>query len=638
VRLVFRKWQRNDVQPPAPGEIHIQPGRDEDRGRRDLATVVLEGGVEALSRGDGPVERVVVDADPTLDGMLAAAFTMRLLAGKALPPGARAFARYAALVREGLNPGNLPLEVSLEGIYLAIRNGAGGDLTDGATAARFAADWSRMADCILQAAEAGHDPFTTALPALVAGAEFARERTFLARDQEVYRQDVERGERWLVKLPGDSPRGAGLLLRRPKSLLFKSWCRRDVQAPGGQAYLFLAVDWDKGSWVFSTDPVQRLEIKTLAETLQAQEKAADPVRAEKDPWFDGKPFGHTLVAAPKAGTVLPEKQVLRVVKSWAAAQAPGAGIKKSKLLASGGAAAALVAATVLVMIVFRPSRFDPTQLTSRGFVMEDRDPDASGERGNLYMLAVGVSKYHNSKFNLDYPANDARELVNAFRSQTGKLFGKVTFKPLMDDKATRENVVEDLATIKNHVAENDLVIVTVSAHGATLGGQSSDFFFLPHDFDEKKPAATGVFWSQVKLWLENLPCRVLIVMDTCHSGGVTLSSKQVASPGSRKAMMVIAACLSNQTGQESSAWRHGALTLALLEGITGKRLYEAQKEPELPRGDGPSGVINLHQLTYYVQERVRKLVPRGQAVVVNHTPDFDGTQIHVATLKAAGGS
>ena len=83
---------------------------------------------------------------------------------------------------------------------------AGPDLTDPEAARRFLEGWSRMAGRIWQAIEAGHDPFTT--PLFAAGAEFARERTFLSHDQEVYRQDVQRGERWLVRLPDGPPEGA----------------------------------------------------------------------------------------------------------------------------------------------------------------------------------------------------------------------------------------------------------------------------------------------------------------------------------------------------------------------------------------------------------------------------------------------
>ncbi len=321
MQLVFRKFSPGSAPEPAAGEVLLRPHRPEHQHRRDLSCLVLEEGLDAFPHGSHPIQRIVVSDDPTLDDLLAATFLEQCLAGRSSPGGCRAFARYAALVREGLKPGSVPLEVSLEGIYLAIRNEAGSSLADEGAAAPFVAAWSRMAARILQAAVGGVDPFTAPLFSAEAdharGSDFARERAFLGRDHEVYRQDVLRGERWRVHLPEGPPEASGLLLRQPRSLLFKYWSRQDAQAPVGGTYLFLAVDWGKGQWVFSTDPVQRLSLRSLAQALQAAEQSRDAARAEKDPWFDGKPFGHTLVAAPRTGTILDDREVLRLVRRWA---------------------------------------------------------------------------------------------------------------------------------------------------------------------------------------------------------------------------------------------------------------------------------------------------------------------------------
>jgi hypothetical protein len=342
MKLIFRTSHATDALPPAPGEVHLRPLRSEHQDRRDLACLVLEHGLDALPRGEGPVEHLVLGGNPTLDELLAATFAERLLSGQPVPAGGLAFARYAGLARQGLRPSNLPLHVSLEGIYLAIRNAVSKPderLIEPAAIARFQEDWSRMASCILKAAEAGVDPFTTSL--FETGPEFARERAFLAADQRVYQHDLRNGERWLVRIPREAPPAAGLLLRKPRSLLFKHWSREDAGAPGGHGYLFLAVQWDQGHWVFSTDPVHNLSLQGLAEYLQRKEAACDPERAAEHPWFDGRPFNHTLVAAPRVGTVLAERRVLRAVRRWTDARPLDQ--KRWRMAAAGAAALALVA-------------------------------------------------------------------------------------------------------------------------------------------------------------------------------------------------------------------------------------------------------------------------------------------------------
>ena len=133
-----------------------------------------------------------------------------------------------------------------------------------------------MAQAILTAVDAGKDPFVTNL--FGDSPHFARERAFLKKDNHVYHEDVRRGRQWLVQLPEGPPTSAMLLLQEPRSLLWKYWSRHDTTAPAGGSYLLLAVNWGKGNWVISTDPVQRLGIKGLAEALQAAEARKDAHR------------------------------------------------------------------------------------------------------------------------------------------------------------------------------------------------------------------------------------------------------------------------------------------------------------------------------------------------------------------------
>jgi len=369
----------------AEGEILIRPG-GADAQRRDLAVIVATHGIDGLVHGAAPYNRIVVPSDttrPTLDDMLAAAFAQRLVENRPLPPSAAAFAKYAALAREGLQPGDTALESSIEGIFLAIRNNGGGDLAQPAAARRFLEDWQRMAQTILEAAEAGKDPFGTDL--FADSPHFARERAFLKKDKHVYGEDVRRGKQWLVQLPGGPPTSAMLVLEQPHSLLWKYWSRHDATAPAGGSYLLLAVNWGKGNWVISTDPVQRLGIKGLADALQASEARKDPASAAADPWFDGAPFGNTLVAAPRGGSHLDDDDILSIIRKWCKARPVGDRTRHVKKVAAiaGGAGLTLmisVLASVLAQRFSRPAvppqRAAPPRPTSgpaqSGAILDDR--------------------------------------------------------------------------------------------------------------------------------------------------------------------------------------------------------------------------------------------------------------------------
>ena len=385
--IVFHKLGERER--PAAGELWVRPAAEEDRKARAVALVVFDKGLEALEQGPGPVGRVVVDVEgvhPTFDEMLAALFAQRLLHEPPLPlpPAFRAFAEYARQLAQGLPPTRFPPEETIEGVFLAVRNLAGAgvaspDLADPVIAAQFLRRWQPFADHLLRAAEGGADPFGR--PLFRGGAEFAREKAFVRRDKGRYRRDVRGGERWTVQLPGMKRPGSGLLLRRPRSLLFPYWSRRDRDTPTGESYLFLAVDWGNGSWVFSTDPVQEdLKLKGLADPLQAAEteqaaRGDRPARrwlhlgrgaavapaepgAEADAapaWYDGRDHGMTLVSSPKlAGTRLPEARLLDIVKKWARAKRYVPPKRPSAWPAAALAAACLLAVAVLAVVVFWP--------------------------------------------------------------------------------------------------------------------------------------------------------------------------------------------------------------------------------------------------------------------------------------------
>jgi hypothetical protein len=303
---------------PGSGALWIRPAHSEDRERRATALLVYERGLDVLERGTGPVERLVVDAggvQPTFDEMLAALLAQQLLTGAELPAGFGGLAEYARLIRQGLTPTTLPAEQTVEGIYQAVRNLGGGDLLAPRAAEAFLTRWQHLAVRLRKAAEAGEDVFNQSL--FASGADFAEEKAYLRRDEEAYRQDVARGMRWKGRFPEGPPASSCLLLRAPKSLLFPFWSRRDRETPTGSPYLLLAVSWGKGEWVFSTDPVQKYTLKPLAELLQKAEASRDAQSAAKNPWFDGRgAFQHTLVAAPRGGTKLTDRDVLRCVQKW----------------------------------------------------------------------------------------------------------------------------------------------------------------------------------------------------------------------------------------------------------------------------------------------------------------------------------
>ena len=349
MEFVFRFLSEKELKEPRAGELLIPRPHGPDGAFRPMAKRALEEGVKGFPQGTGPIERIVIWANPTLDDLLAAEFLRRLLAGEKLPAGAERFASYSTLVRQGLRPSTVPLEAAMECIFQVIRSHAGRNLSAPEAAEEFNAKWRRLAARIMAAAEEGIDPFTTSF--LDRDDEFVEEQIYLRDDHKLFRDDVARGKQWTAKLPEGPPRSYALVLRNPKSQLFQHWSRDQRFGPGGkEQYRFLAVDDDsvKYRWTFTTDPTLGPSLKGLHENLQAAEAAADAQRAADDPWV--LLYRETLVAAPEKGSLLTDKTKLRIVRRWMKARP----LWWRRAVTAGSVAAAAAVLILAAMHFFSP--------------------------------------------------------------------------------------------------------------------------------------------------------------------------------------------------------------------------------------------------------------------------------------------
>ena len=96
----------------------------------------------------------------------------------------------------------------------------------------------------------------------------------------------------------------------------------------------------------------------------------------------------------------------------------------------------------------------------------------------------------------------------------------------------------------------------------------------------------------------------------------------------------MAASLARQSALERPEWGHGAMTLALLEGLSGRRLYTGRAATHLPQEDDRDGRISLKELDFYISQRIQELVGERQSAVTNHTGNIDLEHIYIATVVA----
>ena len=232
---------------------------------------------------------------------------------------------------------------------------------------------------------------------------------------------------------------------------------------------------------------------------------------------------------------------------------------------------------------------------------------------DLYVLAVGVAKYPVRELELRFAAKDATDLVAVLKTQRGKQFSEVHTKLIVDQEATRANVLEGLAWLKSQkLRPQDHVVLFMSGHGGL--DESENYCFVTVDSQVAKLGETGLRWSDIRQSLGRLAGRPFLFLDTCHAGGAagTASvSNEVrtayngvlrdAANDYSTGIITVASCLPHELSYEDEAWSNGAFTKSLVEALQGK-------------GDlNQNGILTISETETYISQRVEELTQRRQS-------------------------
>lgn len=242
--------------------------------------------------------------------------------------------------------------------------------------------------------------------------------------------------------------------------------------------------------------------------------------------------------------------------------------------------------------------------------------ETSGPKGSaLYVLAVGINAYEDSKFHLEFARQDAEAIAGFFRAHGRQLFQSVSVRTLIDKEATRENIVQALADVAARAVKDDVVILYLAGHGTALGQQ---FYFLTQGMhtDLDMPGTIRKFGlSDVELGAATFRIRALkqlLVIDACQSGAAlptlakSYNTRGVGSTEQKAAEMLarsnglylILASTTEQYAIEVPQLGHGVLAYALLSGL-------GEKAP--PQAPTTGGFVTVLSLLQYVNQKVPEL-------------------------------
>ncbi|MDY6950520.1 MAG: caspase family protein [Thermodesulfobacteriota bacterium] len=266
--------------------------------------------------------------------------------------------------------------------------------------------------------------------------------------------------------------------------------------------------------------------------------------------------------------------------------------------------------------------------------LREEDPAAiRAVKPVMWGLAIGVSRYDGTTVDLRYADDDARSLAKFFEQQEGGMFSEVHFETLVNEDVTRDSIIQSISRHLGKAAPDDVVFIFIAGHGIKHR-QSGSYYFVPYDADFNSILSKGLrmsdFEEAVNILSRNVN-KVIIAMDTCHSGAMRLGARAQGSgedlaEALREAsgLFVLAASKGGEESLENEKFKlekedagHGAFTYALLKGMSGKANYD---------GDH---YISLNELFQYVAKQVPRITDGRQH------PYFrsEGTDMPLIVLK-----
>ena len=195
-----------------------------------------------------------------------------------------------------------------------------------------------------------------------------------------------------------------------------------------------------------------------------------------------------------------------------------------------------------------------------------------------WAIIVGISNFQDSKINLQFAAKDAQDFRDFLVNE--KRFAPDHVQLLTDERATRANILSLLGSrwLPRLAEPDDLVVIYFSSHGSPssldVGGVN---YLVAHDTEVQDLYATGIAMQDLaRIIKERVHCdRIMLVLDACHSGVASPSSKSLVRSGNINVdrlaqgtgQLVISSSTPEQRSWESKRYEGSVFTHHLIDGL-----------------------------------------------------------------------
>ena len=179
---------------------------------------------------------------------------------------------------------------------------------------------------------------------------------------------------------------------------------------------------------------------------------------------------------------------------------------------------------------------DPTRRGRFVTPAEAPAPSCEGQDSKTLAVVVGVNFYQDERISdLKGAASDAWAFYHLLASPDGGAIPESRLRLLLNEEATRNNVVGALGNHFAAACPQDQLIVYFAGHGETDPVKPDDAFLLVHDTSTENMVATGVSMARLyELLRERTKAQNLVmIIDACRSGHIRFPGRRGAKLGNR---------------------------------------------------------------------------------------------------------
>lgn len=218
-----------------------------------------------------------------------------------------------------------------------------------------------------------------------------------------------------------------------------------------------------------------------------------------------------------------------------------------------------------------------------------------------FAVIVGCADYIRQGMDLRYSDDDAYRFYAYLKSCEGGALPDEHIAVLVDEAATKDNILQTMNSIFSKAGPNDMLIFYFSGHG-TEGA------FCPTDVTDQYNSL--LLHIEIKAIFKKYPAKYkLCFADACFSGGIyqgAPSQSTGSTAAAETSVVIMMSSAYSETSQENPKIRQGAFTYYLLKGLKGS----ADRNKD--------NIITLEELFPYIKANVLNFTNNKQ------TPFIEG--------------